>query len=212
MRILLSLAAFMLLSVRPAYPADSQQALFAGYTGSPSYRAILQKAYNDAEPAALRAKCAAMTVVSFASPEIVETPVFARARTGWTTQAGAWVATATLDKCGTSVIRRVLVETKSDNTLRTRGLIPGEYAGGYKLEDSARGFVTMSMLNVTNCKDWRSPVLLDTSLRSKPSKQGWVETWTALICGKTVTANVHYVAAADAPGGFDVRTQDIRAH
>jgi len=209
---ILPLAALLLLASQPACSADDQRALFEGYIASPSYRAILQKAYNDAEPAVFRAKCASMTVTAFAKPEIVEPPVFARAGAGWTAQSGAWVATATLNQCGTSVIRRMLVETRSDNTLRTRGLIPGEYAGGFKLEESARGFVTMSMLNVTNCKDWRSPVLLDTRLRSNPSKQGWVETWTALICGKTVTANVYYVAEVTAPGGFDVRTHDIKTH
>lgn len=206
------LAALMLLAVQPVHAAEDQQALFEGYIGSPSYRAILQKAYNDSEPAVLKAKCPALTVMSFAKPEIVEAPVFVRSGAGWTTEAGAWVATATVNRCGSDVIRRVLVETTRSNTLRTRGLIPGEYAGGFKLEESARGFVSMSMLLVTNCKDWKSFVLLDTKLKTKPSKLGWWEIWTAQMCGKTVTANVAYVAESSATGGFDVRTHDVRAH
>ena len=212
MRIFRPATALLLLAAQTGYAADNQQALFAGYIGSPSYRAILQKAYNDAEPTVLKAQCPALTVVSFAAPEIVETPAFARAGAGWTTQSGAWVATATVNRCGTNVIRRLLVETRSDNTLRTRGLIPGEYAGGFKLEESARGFVSMSMLIVTDCKDWKSFVLLDTRLRTKPSRQGWAETWTGRMCGKTVTANVDYVPEPTATGGFDVRTNNVKAH
>jgi len=190
-----------------AAQAQSQQALFDGYVGSPAYRAILAKAYNDAEPVPLRAKCAALTLVSFDKPEFVEAPVFEKGPQGWHASSGAWVQRATLDACGTKVLRRALVETKSDNTLRTRGLLPGEFAGGYKLEETAHAYVVESMMNVTQCKDWKTPVVLDIKLASKPSAKGWRENWTALVCGKTVTARVDYV-----PNGpqTDVNTSQIK--
>ena len=190
-----------------AAEAQSQQALFDGYVGSAAYRGILAKAYNDYEPAPLKAKCAALTLVAFDKPEIVEAAQFVKDARGWHAGSGAWVQRATLDACGTKVLRRILVETKSDNTLRTRGLLPGEFAGGYKLEETAHAYVVESMMNVTQCKDWKTPVVLDTKLASKPSPKGWRENWTALVCGKTVTARVDYV-----PNGpqTDVNTSQIK--
>ncbi|MEJ0044392.1 MAG: hypothetical protein WDM81_20175 [Rhizomicrobium sp.] len=191
-----------------AAQAQSQQALFDGYVGSPAYRAILLKAYNDAEPATLKAKCPALTPVAFDKPEIVEAPVFVKGPQGWRASTGAWVQRATLDACGTKVLRRELVETKSDNTLRTRGLLPGEFAGGYKLEETAHAYVVESMMNVTKCKDWKTPAVLDIVAAGKPTPKGWRENWTGLICGKTVTARVDYV-----PNGpqTDVVTSQIKA-
>ncbi len=176
-----------------AAQAQTQQALFDGYVGSPAYRAILAKAYNDAEPAPLKAKCPVLNLVSFDKPEFVEAPVFAKGPSGWRASSGAWVQRATLDACGTKVLRRVLVETKSDNTLRTRGLLPGAFAGGYKLEEAAHAYVVESMMNVTGCKDWKTPVVLDIALAGQPSPKGWRENWTAFVCAKTVTARVDYV-------------------
>ena len=192
-----------------AAQAQSQQALFDGYVGSAAYRGILAKAYNDAEPAPLRAKCPLLTLVSFDKPEFVEAPQFVKGAQGWRASSGAWVQRATLDACGAKVLRRALVETKSDNTLRTRELLPGEFAGGYKLEETAHAYVVESMMNVTACKDWRTPLVLDIKLESKPSGGHWRESWTAFICGKTVTARVDY-----SPNGAqtDVVTSDIRTH
>lgn len=189
--------------------AQSQQALFDGYVGSAAYRGILAKAYGDAEPATLKAKCPALTIASFDKPEIVEPVQFVKDARGWRAGAGAWVQRATLDACGTKVLRRILVETKSDNTLRTRALLPGEYAGGYKLEETARAYVVDSMMNVIACKDWKTAAVLDIALVSKPTAGRWRETWTALVCGKTVTARVDYV-----PNGVntDVNTSQIKAH
>ncbi len=150
--------------------------------------ASLAKAYGDAEPATLKAKCPALTIASFDKPEIVEPVQFVKDARGWRAGAGAWVQRATLDACGTKVLRRILVETKSDNTLRTRALLPGEYAGGYKLEETARAYVVDSMMNVIACKDWKTAAVLDIALVSKPTAGRWRETWTALVCGKTVTA------------------------
>ena len=191
-----------------AAQAQSQQALFDGYVGSPAYRAILAKAYNDAEPAPLKAKCPALTLVSFDKPEFVEAPVFEKGPQGWHASSGAWVQRATLDACGTKVLRRALVETKSDNTLRTRGLLPGQFAGGYKLEETAHAYVVESMMNVTGCKDWKTPVVLDIAAAGKPSGGRWRENWTAFVCGKTVTARVDYI-----PNGpqTDVNTSEIKA-
>jgi hypothetical protein len=190
-----------------AAAAQSQQALFDGYVGSPAYRSILAKAYNDAEPAPLKAKCPALTIVSFDKPEFVEAPLFVKGAQGWHASAGAWVQRATLDACGTKVLRRMLVETKSDNTLRTRGLLPGAFAGGYKLEETAHAYVVESMMNVTGCKDWKTPVVLDIVAAGKPSGGHWRENWTALVCGKTVTARVDYT-----PNGpqTDVVTSNIQ--
>jgi hypothetical protein len=198
----------------PASAADSQQALFDGYVSSPSYRAILQKAYNDYEPAVLKSKCHTLTVVSFDKPEMVESYVFVRDTGGWRMDGGAWVARATLDACGTIVIRRALVESASNNTLRTRALLPGEYGGGLKLEEPARGYVIQSMLVSTNCKDWRSPVVLDIKLKakSKPSPKGWTENWTAMMCGKMVTATVDYLPdAVRGTNGMSFLTTNIKA-
>jgi len=191
-----------------AAQAQSQQALFDGYVGSAAYRGILAKAYNDSEPATLKAGCPALTLVSFDKPEIVEAAQFVNDGRGWRAGSGAWVQRATLDRCGTKVLRRVLVETKSDNTLRTRGLLPGEFAGGYKLEETAHAYVVESMMNVTKCKDWKTPVVLDIAAASKPSGGRWRENWTALVCGKTVTARVDY-----SPNGpqTDVVTSQIKA-
>ncbi|HUO89603.1 MAG TPA: hypothetical protein VMU08_10545 [Rhizomicrobium sp.] len=200
------------LAAVPARGAGSQQALFDGYVASPAYRAILQKAYNDYEPAVLKAKCRSLTVVSFDPPEMVDAYTFVRDTGGWRMSSGAWVARATLDACGTKVVRRALVESASNNTLRTRALLPGEYGGGLKLEEPARGYVIQSMLVGTGCKDWRSPVVLDVRLKTPPKPKGWTEVWTAFMCGKTVTARVDYVPdATRGTNGMSFVTRDIKA-
>jgi hypothetical protein len=202
-----------LLAILPAAAASSQQqALFDGYVSSPSYRAILQKAYNDYEPAVLKSKCHTLTLVSFDPPEMIESYEFVRDTGGWRMDNGAWVARATLDACGTKVIRRALVESASNNTLRTRALLPGEYGGGMKLEEPARGYVIQSMLVTTGCKDWRSPVVLDIKLKTKPNPKGWTENWTAMMCQKTVTATVDYIPdTIRGTNGMSFLTTNIKA-
>ena len=174
-----------------------QQAMFNAYVASPAYRAILEKAYNTAEPAASKATCPVLKLTAFDQREMVVPVQFVKSGTGWQTADGAWVQRASLDRCGQTVLRRVMVETAANNTLRTRGLLPGEYAGGYKFEDKARGTVVNDMLALTHCTDWRTPAVLDTSLKGtfKPGAP-WTEYWTVLVCGKTVKARVDY-----APGG-----------
>jgi hypothetical protein len=202
--------ASILFGAAPALAADNQQALFAGYVNSPSYRAILQKAYNDHEPAPLKAKCSALKIVSFDKPEVVEAVQFAGGPGSWRMTSGAWVARATLDACGTQVIRRTLVESSSNNTLRTLPLLPGEFAGGFRLEESARTYVIESMQNVTACKDWKSPAVLDIKLKTPAGPKGWTELWTAQICGKETTARVDYVPDPTSSTGFSVVTKEIK--
>ncbi len=210
-RAVLGCGAALLAVLSPARAADVQQALFDGYVGSPAYRAILQKAYNDKEPALLKAQCAALTVVAFDKPEILERPVFAKAGANWQMTAGAWVARATLDRCGAKAVRRALVESAHNNTLRTRPLLPGEFGGSYKMEDNARAFALANMQGEVDCKEWMGTTVLDIKLKSPVKPSGWVEVWTVQMCGKTVTGNVNYIpGGANAVGGFDVRTRDVR--
>jgi hypothetical protein len=204
--------ALALVGALPASAADNQQAMFDGYVGSPAYRTILEKAYNNYEPAVLKSKCRTLTVVSFDKPEMIESYVFVHDTGGWRMNGGAWVARATLDACGTKVIRRALVESASNNTLRTRALLPGEYGGGLKLEEPARGYVIQTMLVSTNCKDWRSPVVLDIKLKTKPNPKGWTENWTAMMCSKVVTATVDYLPdTVHGTNGMAFLTTNIKA-
>lgn len=206
------LALAALATAAQAAPPD-QAAMFRAFVDAPSYRAILAKDFADKEPAALKATCKTLTLISLDPAEIVEAPEFANGPAGWHTQSGAWVQRATLDKCGTKVLRRMLVETRSDNTLRTRALLPGAFAGGYRLEAAAQAYAVDSMMNVTGCKDWKTgATVVDIAQRSgKPSAGHWSETWTALVCGKTVTARVDYSKKSGKPGDYDIVTSAIAA-
>src|ERR1700744_5193869 len=108
---------------------DPQQLMFRSYTQSPSYRAILEKAYNAAEPDVLKAACPVLKLQSFDAPEIAMPPKFAQGIGGWQAVDGAWVQRATLDRCGKPVMRRTMAEIGSNNALRTHPLLPGEYGG-----------------------------------------------------------------------------------
>jgi len=185
-------------------PAE-QQAVFASYIKSAAYRSILEKAYNDAEPAMLKAQCPALKLTAFDPPDIAVPPKFVKGKGGWQAADGAWVQRATLDRCGRPVLRRALAMTGSNNTLKVRPLIPGEYNGGYRLEPKAVGTVEINTVYALNCKDTKKPEVLDIKLATKP-RPGWTEVWTMALCGKTATARVTYIVGS---GETDVSTSEI---
>lgn len=170
-----------------------QAAMFAGYVASPSYRSILEKAYNDTEPALLKGQCKVLKLTAFDPPENVVPVQFVNRGGSWQTADGIWAQRATLDRCGTPVQRSVLVETGAKNTLRTSGLLPGAYGAGYKFEEKARETAVNTLLGLMGCQDWRNAVVLDTALKTKlKAGSGWTELWTIAMCGKTVKARVDY--------------------
>ncbi|HWD25996.1 MAG TPA: hypothetical protein VG387_02430 [Rhizomicrobium sp.] len=205
-RVLKGFALGAVLAGGAAAAADPQAAVFQSYLQSPAYRSILEKAYNDTEPAMLKAQCPALKVTSFDPPEIVLPAKFAKGpRGGWQAVDGAWVQRATLDRCGKPVVRRALAETAPNNGLRVRPLLPAEYSGGYKLEPNAIGTVEINTVYKLGCKDTKKPEVLDIKRVSKPNP-GWTELWTLSLCGKTATARVTYL-----PGGgqTDIETSEI---
>jgi hypothetical protein len=205
-RVLKGLALVALCAGAPAAAADQQQAVFQSYIQSAAYRSILEKAYNDAEPAVLKAQCPALKITSFDPPEIAVPPRFAKGATGgWQAADGAWVQRATLDRCGKPVLRRALAMTGQNNALKTQPLLPGEYAGGYKLEPNAVGTAVINTVYRLDCKDGKKPQVLDIKRVTKPNP-GWTELWTIYLCSKTATVRVTYIVH---PGMTDVTTSEI---
>jgi hypothetical protein len=187
--------------------SPQQQAVFDSYLASPAYKSILEKGYNSAEPALLRAQCPTLTITAFDPPEVVQPPQVAKgAGGGWQVTDGAWVQHATLDRCGKPVGRRTMVETGASNTLRLRGLLPGDYGGGYKLESNALGTVVTSIVYTLGCKEKTMPVVLDIQHLSDARKPNWAEKWTVALCGKTAMARVVYFPHA---GLTDIQTMAI---
>ena len=205
-RVLKGLAITAVFATGAAAADPQQQALFDGYVKSAAYRGILEKEYNGAEPAMLKAQCPVLKLTSFDPPEIVVPAKFEKGPTGgWKAADGAWIQRATLDRCGKPVVRRALAETAPNNGLRVRPLLPGEYSGGYKLEPNAVGTVEINTVYKLECKDTKKPEVLDIKLVSKPNP-GWTELWTLSLCGKTATARVTYH-----PSGVqtDIETSEI---
>ncbi|HEX4302328.1 MAG TPA: hypothetical protein VHZ78_06015 [Rhizomicrobium sp.] len=174
--------------------SPQQQAIFGSYLTSPAYKAILEKGYNDAEPAMLKAQCPALKITAFDPPEIVQQPLIAKgAGGGWQVTDGAWVQRATLDRCGKPAARRTMVSTGANNMLHLHALLPGDYGGGYRLESTALGTVVTTIVYTLECKDKTMPVVLDVQRLRDARKPSWAETWTVFLCGKTATARVVYV-------------------
>jgi hypothetical protein len=171
---------------------DPQQKLvFQSYIQSPSYRAILEKGYNDAEPAVLRAECPVLKLKSLDPPDVVMAPQFAKGIGGWTAVDGAWVQRATLDRCGKTVMRRTMAEMASNNALRTHKLLPGEYGGDYKLESTIVPGVLGNAIYKLHCREHGLPQVLEIKRVSRPNPN-WNEVWTLYLCGKKATAHVAY--------------------
>ncbi len=173
--------------------SPQQQAVFDSYLKSPAYRAILEKGYNDAEPAILKAQCPALKITGFDPPELVQQPQIAKGAGGWQVTDGAWVQRATLDRCGKPAARRTMVSTGANNTLQLHALLPGDYGGGYRLESDALGTVVNNIYYGLACKDTKTPVVLDIQRLRDVPKPGWGEKWTVFLCGRTATARAVYV-------------------
>ena len=170
---------------------DPQQLMFRSYTQSPSYRAILEKAYNAAEPDVLKAACPVLKLQSFDAPEIAMPPKFAQGIGGWQAVDGAWVQRATLDRCGKPVMRRTMAEIGSNNALRTHPLLPGEYGGDYTLETTVVPGVLANAVYKLHCRQREMPQVLEIKRVSKPNPD-WNEVWTLYLCAKKATAHVAY--------------------
>jgi hypothetical protein len=205
----MALAALILGSGSAAAAAGlspQQQAVFDSYLKSPAYRAILEKGYNDAELAMLKAQCPALKITALDPPEIVQQPQIVKGAGGWQVTDGAWVQRAMLDRCGKPAARRMMTENGANNTLRLHPLLPGDYGGGYRLEADALGTVVTSIVYKLECKDTKMPMVLDIQhLRDAP-KPNWAEKWTVFLCGKTATARVVYFPRG---GQVDILTMEI---
>ena len=205
-KVLKGLALAALCAGGGATAADQQQAVFQSYIQSAAYRSILEKAYNAAEPAVLKAQCPALKITAFDPPEIAVPPRFVKgAAGGWQAADGAWVQRATLDRCGKPVLRSALAMTGTNNSLRMQPLLPGEYAGGYKLEPNAVGTVVINTVNELNCHDGKKAFVLDIKQVTKPNP-GWTELWTIGLCGKTATVRVTYIPH---PGMANIATSEF---
>ena len=193
-----------------AAPPQTDAQIFAGYVADPAYKAYLLAAFNGTEPPPLKAKCASLTIVSLDPPMVVTPPTFAEIGTVFHISTGSWVARATLGRCGGKVVRRLLITgNPQTGTLHAQALIPGEFPGNLKLENDATHIVLPAAMGTAKCTDWKSLWVLDTKLTSPAKPQGWSETWTMQACGRSVTADVGYVADAT---GMNITARNVKVH
>ncbi len=204
--VLPALVALALPAAAGAQMTDAQR--FADFLRSAPYRTLVTRYFNEQEPGPLHAKCAALSVVTWGDPIVVEPAQFKKVGNQYNVVAGRWVQPATLNRCGAKVVRRTLL-TEGDGILHGGSLLPGEFPGNLQLEDTAEHIVLPAAMGVAKCADYKTLWVLDTRLTSPARAEGWSETWTMQACGRPVTADVVYTADAT---GMNVTVKNIKLH
>jgi hypothetical protein len=183
--------------------------IFADYVKSAHHQAFLLKAFNDLEPAPLKAKCAKLEIAALDSPMVLQPPEFAQIGAEYIPSVGRWVQRATINRCGTKTVRRLYLQVDPrDGSLHALPMLPGEFPGNIQLENDATRIVLPAMMGIARCSDFKTLYVLDTRLTSPARPQGWSESWTAQACGRTVTADVIYSADAT---GMNITARNVRA-
>jgi hypothetical protein len=186
----------------------SQANIYAVFLGSPTYRDYLEAAINKSEPEVLRAGCPSLKLVVSNGYLPLAEAKFIKAGKGYSIDSGAWIAIAKLDRCGSEVIRRVLVKAvPGQNRLDSTPLLPGDFHGNLKLELDSRRIVFPALGAIAKCQDITKIFVIDIKSITNPSPQGWSETWTASACNKTVSAKVTY---SGFPGGMNIFASDLK--
>ena len=174
----------------PDYPGRKD---FESYTGSPSFAGYLQQAFNAIEPAALKAECPTLKVVSLDSYSMLDPPTFVIRDNVKTIDTGRWISRVTVDRCGTTFKRRALmVALPGKNLVQPIWLLPGDFKGNLSLERDARKIVYQAILVQAHCSANETPVVVDIKA-AQVKEARWEEDWTSLACGKTVTTHVVYI-------------------
>jgi hypothetical protein len=187
----------------------SDAEIFTTYVKSAHHRAFLLKAFNDLEPPPLKSTCAKLEIDALDPPLVLQAAEFAQIGNEYIPSVGRWVQRATLTRCGTKAIRRLFLQADPrDGTLHALPMLPGEFPGNIQLENDATRIVLPGMMGVAKCTDFKKLFVLDTKLTSPPKPEGWSETWTVLACGRTVTADVSYLADDT---GMNITARNLKA-
>jgi len=204
---LVSVAIFAV-AAQAAYVPKSDAQIFADYVKSEHHRAFLLQSFNKFEVPPLKAKCAKLDTPVFDPPMVLVPATFAQIGNDFIPSTGRWVQRATLNACGTKVMRRLYLEADPrDGSLHAAPMLPGEFAGNVNLENDSTRIILPGMMGVAQCKDYKKLYVLDTKLTSKPRAQGWSETWTVQACGRTMTVDGVYTADAT---GMNINAKNIK--
>ena len=196
------------LTATAAAPEMTDAQRFPDFLRSDAYRTLITRYFNEQEPAPLHAECATLSVTAWGEPLEIVPAKFKKDGDSYSLVTGRWVQPATLNRCGTKVLRRTLL-TEDGGILHGAALLPGEFPGNLQLEDSAEHIVLPAAMGVAKCNDWKTLWVLDTKLTSPAKPQGWSEAWTMQACGHTVTADVSYVADAT---GMNITAKNVKVH
>lgn len=190
-----------------AQPAETDhKALFAAYTQSPAYKAYLEKVLNLGEPSTLKAQCPSLHLQEWDKVSIIEQPKFVRTKSNFQMNSGVWVAYTSMDRCGSSVTRRVLLKAvPGKNLIEPTFLMPGDFRGNLRLEVDARRIVFPGIAAYGQCNDPAKLRVLDIKSLTPASPQGWSETWIAEACDKTIEVTVTYFAYGN---GMNISARD----
>jgi hypothetical protein len=208
----LMLAAVLLLASRALaeQTEPDQNAIFRAYVNSAVYKKALENIFNTGEPAILKATCPTMKVVASDRVTVLEQPKFVRAGADYNIDAGAWVASAALDRCGSQVTRRALLKAiPGANELKPTFLLPGDFRGNLKLEADAIQIVTPTMMALAKCKDRSKFQMLNITALTPAAASGWSETWSAVACDARVDAEVTYMATGN---GMNISAGNWKVH
>ena len=203
-------AAVLAVGAQAAYVPKTDAQIFAGFVKSPRHQAFLLGSFNKFEPPPLKAKCAKLDAPAYDPPLVLAPATFAQIGNEFIPSTGRWVQRATLNACGTKVMRRLYLEADPrDGSLHALPMLPGQFAGNVNLENDSTRIVLPGMMGLAQCKDFKKLYVLDTKLTAKPSPRGWSETWTAQACGRIVTADVDYTADAT---GMNISAKNFKLH
>lgn len=167
------------LAPAPASAMDAETAQkFSQFATSAGYLGFLQQRLPQLEPTLLRATCADIRPLQRKRLTMVVPPVFE----GDAKQpsSGAWVDQVTTSRCGTEVLRSMLISVK-DNNLQLAALLPGSTEATPPLQRDAAPLAESRARQVANCASQMQVVDTRAEGDVKPGA-AWNEVWTLQGC------------------------------
>lgn len=106
---------------------------------------------------------------------------------------GAWHEIWWADRCGTRVVRSLIVVREEGGNLRRIATNPGETLADPLLQrDTFRTGAAAFLVTFPGCSDLKTFQVVDTKVTSRRAVGTWEEEWTIVMCDKSAKIDVLY--------------------
>ena len=203
----------------PPIPEEQKRADLQEFLDYLNSAAVIKQAatkLNQHEPATLKTGCAAVELLQFKDWTMLE-PVI------WSPElhlpiGGSWVSRFSLNRCGETVMRRLLQTANRRGGVLYAPLVPGDTLTNYTLEMRSRGaIIHAAKARFSRCTDPRQVVVINSQVTKPPTAQPtvsgtggngksdgktgdinrvqtaeWEELWTASACNQIIKLRLRF--------------------